>query len=148
MPDEFISKGISLGVIIIENNSSECKGYRANLAKNNEKNDLDYTIGSININELEILSSYIYTDINEFRQNPYLKLIFAIHNLSNNNGIEDHNDETRLVISYNLYSNRKPLNDWDNPNFFPIVFPALFSYGDSSYIIPKSTKVFFYICAK
>ena len=80
------------------------------------------------INKFGILSGCIYTNTNESRQNRYLKLISAIYNFSNDNGAEDHNNEMRPVISYNLYGKRKPLNDWDNPNFFPIAFSVLFSY--------------------
>ncbi len=148
MPDEFIPESISLSVIVMENDSSERKGYGANFAENNEKNDLYHTIGSAGINESEILSGCIYTNVNKSRQNLYLKLISAIHNLSNDNGAKDHNDEMRSVISYNLYSNGELLNDWDNPDFFPIAFPALFFYEDDSHIAPRSTKVSLHTWAK
>ncbi len=141
MPNEFIPEGISTRVIIMENDSFECKGYGANLAGNNEENDLHYIIRSTGINESGILRGGIYIDVNESRQNPYLKLISVIHNLSNDNNAEDHNDKTRPVISYNLHDDGKPLNDWDNPDFFPIAFPALFSYRDGGHITPRSTKV-------
>ncbi len=71
MPNEFISKGISSRVIVMENDSSKCKGYEVNIADNNKKNSLHHTIGSIDINKLGILSSYIYMDVNESRQNLY-----------------------------------------------------------------------------
>lgn len=73
IPNEFIFKSISFRVIVIKNNSSEYKGYRANLAENNKENDLHHTIKSININKLGILSSYVYININESRQNLYSK---------------------------------------------------------------------------
>lgn len=65
MPDMFIFDGISSIIVIIENNYSKHKDYGTNLAKINEKNNLNHTIGSIGINKLRILNSYIYTDINE-----------------------------------------------------------------------------------
>ncbi len=71
--NEFISKGILLRVIVIENNSIKCKGYEANLAENNEKNNLYYTIRFVGINKSRILSSYIYINVNESKQNLYLK---------------------------------------------------------------------------
>ncbi len=95
----------------MEDNSSEREGYGANLAENNEENNLHHAIGSAGINESGILSGCIYTDVNESRQNLYLKLIFAIHNLSNDNGAEDHKNKTRPIISCNLYGDGKPLND-------------------------------------
>ena len=81
--DEFISEGISSRVVIMKNNSSERKGYRANLAENTDENNLLYAIGSAGINESEILKGSIYTDVKS-RQNPYLKLISVIHNLFKN----------------------------------------------------------------
>ncbi len=144
MPNEFISNGILLRVIIIENNSSKYKSYGANLAENNEENDLHHIIGSADINESRILSNCIYININESRQNLYLKLIFIIHNLSDDNSTEDHKDEMRPIISYNLHGDRKPLNDGNNPDFFLIAFPTLFFYRDGGHIAPQSTKVSLY----
>ena len=80
------------------------------------------------------MSGCIYKDVNKSRQNPYLILISAIHNLSDDNTAEDHNNNSRLVISYNLYGDGKLLNDWDNPDIFSIAFLALFLYGDSGHI--------------
>ncbi len=148
MPDEFISKGISSRVVVMEDNSSERKDYKANLVENNEENDLHHAIRSADINGSGILSGCIYTDVNESRQNPYLKLISVIHNLSNDNAAKDHNDEPRPVISYNLHDDGKPLNNWDNSDFFPIAFPALFPYRDGGHIAPRSTKVFLHAWAK
>ncbi len=67
MPNKFILEGILSRVIIMENNSSERKGYGANLVENNKENNLHYAIRSIGINELGILSGCIYTDINKSR---------------------------------------------------------------------------------
>ncbi len=67
MPNEFISGGISSRVIVMKNDSSERKGFEANLAENNEENNLHHVIGSAGINESGILSGCIYTDVNESR---------------------------------------------------------------------------------
>ncbi len=134
MLNEFIPEGILSRVIVMENDSSEHEGYGRNLAENNEKNNLYHAIGSVGINESGIFSGDIYTDVNESRQNPYLKLISAIHNLSNDNDAEDHNDKTRPVINCNLHGDGKPFNDWDNLDFIPIAFPALFPHGDGGHI--------------
>lgn len=79
MPDEFIPKEILSQIVIMESDIFECKGYEADLSKNNNKNDLNHIIKSADINESGILSSYIYIDINKSRQNPYLKQISIIH---------------------------------------------------------------------
>ncbi len=105
MPDEFILEGISSRVIVMEDDSSERKGYEVNLVENNEENDLYHAIRSIGINESGILSSCIYTNINESKQNPYFKLISTIHNLFHDYVAEDHNNKLMPVINYNLYSN-------------------------------------------
>ncbi len=111
MLNEFISKGISSRVIVMDNNSSERKGYEANLANNNEENNLHHAIESAGLNKLGNFSSSIYRNINEFKQNVYLKLISAIHNLYKDNSVDDHNNETRLVIRFNFHNNGKYLND-------------------------------------
>lgn len=142
MPDEFIPGDILLRIIVIENNNFEHKGYIENLAKSHKENDLYYAIRFTGINESGIMSGYIYTNVNISRQNSYVKLIFTIYNLSNENTAEDHNAESKLIINYNLYSDGKPLNYLDNPEFFPIAFPTLFSYRDGGHIAPQSSKNF------
>ena len=69
MPDEFISRGISSEYVFIENDSSECKDYGTDLLKNNDENNLHQAIRAANINELGILSSCIYINVNKSRQN-------------------------------------------------------------------------------
>ena len=135
MPDEFISKSILLKVVVMENNNSKYKDYRANLVENNDKNNLYYIIESAGINKLRILSSCVYTDVNKFKQNPYFKLISTIYNYFYDNTMEDHYNNLRPIISYNLHNDRKFLNDWDDSNFFSIAFPALFFYKNGGYII-------------
>lgn len=44
----------------MENNNFERKGYWADFMENNDKNNLYHTIGVTRINELRILSNYIY----------------------------------------------------------------------------------------
>ena len=142
---EFIFESILSRVVVLENDSFKCKGYKADLEENNNENDLHYFIQVVSINESGILSGYISIDVNKSRQNPYLKLIFAIHNFFDNNAMENYNDNLRPIISYNLYGNRKSLNDWNNPDFFLIVFPVLFPYGDGGNIAPQFIKISLYI---
>lgn len=137
--NEFIFKSILSRMIIIKNDSFERKDYGANLAENNNKNDLYYIIASTNINEPDILRSYIYKNINKSKQNLYLKLIFAIYNLSNNNvsnknSTEDYEIDLSSYMSDNSYDDRKLLNNWDNPDFSLLYF-LLFFYDNSSHIV-------------
>lgn len=112
--------------------------------ENNDENNLHYAIGAASINKSWILSGWFYTDINKSRQNPYLKLISAIHNIFDDNAVENHNDDSRRVISYNFHGNGKLLNDWDNPNICPIVLLALFPYRDGGHIAPRFIKISIY----
>lgn len=77
-------------------------------------------------------------------------MISTIHNFSNNNTtenncIKNNNVDLPLIITYNLYGNRKPLNNWDNPNLFLITFFAFFLNRDGGYIRPQSIKITLYI---
>ena len=141
MPDEFIPKGISSRVVIMEEDSFKHEGYGANLVKNNEENDLYHAIGFVGMSELGLLSGYIYTDVNKYRQNLFLKLISAIYKLSDDNATENHNEKPKPAIRYNLHSDGKPLNDWDNPDFFLIAFNTIFFYGNDGHIVLQSTKM-------
>lgn len=78
MSDEFIPKSISSKVVVIKNDNPKCKSYETNLAEKNDKNNSYHIIRSVVINKAGILSGYIYTDVNESKQNIYLKLISTI----------------------------------------------------------------------
>lgn len=54
----------------MKNDSSKHKGYKADLVENKDENNLHSAIGAVDINKLGILSSCIYTNVNESRQNP------------------------------------------------------------------------------
>lgn len=97
--------------VVTENNSFKYKSYRVKLAEKNEKNKLYHIIRSVGINKSRIMSDDIYLDVNKSRQNPYLKLTFAIYNFFDNNIVKNHNDKPRLIITYNLYNSLKSLND-------------------------------------
>lgn len=64
---EIILKSILSRVVIIENDISQKEWYDASLVKNNDKNDLHYTINSMGNNDLRMLSGYIYINVNESR---------------------------------------------------------------------------------
>lgn len=68
-------------VITVNQDFIKYEGYIADLNSNNDKNHLHHTIKSVNLNDRGFLNSYMYTNIYETRQNPYLKLILAINNI-------------------------------------------------------------------
>lgn len=148
MPYEFILENISSRVVIMENNISEKGRYDTSLAENNDKNDLYHPIDSAENNDSRILNSCIYSNVNKLRQNQYLKLIFAINNFSNKHSRIDEEDKTLPIITYSDYGHSKPLNDWDNLDFFSFAFLALFFYGDGGYITPRLIKVSLHAWAK
>lgn len=49
--NEFISEGILLRIVVIEDNNFKRRGYRANWPENNEENNLYYAIRLTGINE-------------------------------------------------------------------------------------------------
>ena len=120
----------------MENDISEQERYSDSLTENNDENDLYHVIDSVGNNDSGILNSCIYIDVNESKQNLYLKLISPIHNFSNENNRTNKEDKTPPIIIYNDHSYSKPLNNWDNPNLFPFVFPTLFFYRDDGHIAP------------
>lgn len=73
-------------------------------------------------------------------------MISAIHNLSANylaykKATQKFRDDIQPVISYNLCGDRIALNDWDNPNFFPMAFPILFPYGNRGHFATWFIKI-------
>lgn len=108
---EFIPEGISSKAVTIENHISEQKRYGASLVKNNDMNDLHHVIDFAGNNDLGILISCIYIDVNKSRHNPYLKLIPTIYNFSNRHSYANKEDKTPSIIIYNDHSYSKTLND-------------------------------------
>ena len=134
MPDEFIPKGILSRIVIINQDSGEREGYGANLDSNNDENNLQHALGTAGIEDSGLLTGCIYTDVNEARQNPYIKLISAINNLQTTATAVD--DASQPMLAFNLQGNRIALNDWDNAGFFPLAFPTLFPYGNGGHCTP------------
>lgn len=81
MSDKFISEGILSRVVLMNQDSKKRKRFVTDLNTRNDKNDLYYVFKTAEIENIDLSSSCIYTDINETRQNLSLKLIFAINNL-------------------------------------------------------------------
>lgn len=139
MPDEFIPEGISSRVVIINQDSGEREGYGANLDTNNDENNLQHALGTAGIENTGLLSGCIYTDVNEARQNPYMKLISAINNLQTTATAVD--DASQLMLTFNFKGNRIALNDWDNAGFFPLAFPTFFAHGDGGHCTPRPKSI-------
>ncbi len=146
MPDEFIPEGISSRVVSMNQDSKEREGYAADFNTSNDENDLHHVLGTAGMENTGLSSGCIYTDVNEARQNPYLKLISAINNLQTtpstveNSDFVD-NDASQPMLIFNLKGNRIALNDWDNADFFLLAFPTLFPHGDGGHCTPRPQTV-------
>lgn len=79
--DEFISSGILDKICFCNFDQHKYKNYVNNHYNNNFENDLNVIIANIGIKEDHINSVYIYTNIDNKKQNFTLQLLFAIGNI-------------------------------------------------------------------
>ncbi len=146
MSDESIPEGISSRIVSMNQDSKEHEGYAADLNISNNENDLYHALRTARIENTGLSSGCIYTNINEARQNPYLKLISAINNLQTtlstieNSDLVD-NDRSQLMLIFNLKGNCIALNDWDNANFFLLAFLTLFPQDNSDHYTSRPQTV-------
>lgn len=107
MPDEFIPEGISSRVVSMNQDPEEREGYAAGLNTSNDENDLHHALGTAGMENTGLSSGCIYTDVNEARQDPYLKLISAINNLQSTSSTVENsdpvdNDASQPMLTFNL----------------------------------------------
>lgn len=100
MPDELILEKISFRVIIINQDSRKRESYRANLDNNNNEKNLQYLLKIVKIENISLLSDYIYTNVNKVKQNLYMKLISTINNIQIIATIV--NDISQPILIFNL----------------------------------------------
>lgn len=77
MPKKFILEEILFKVIVINSNPKKDERYVIDLNITNIENDLYYALATDRIKKTSISNSYIYTNINKVRQNPYLKRVLS-----------------------------------------------------------------------
>ena len=109
MSDEFIPKKNLFRVVIINQDIREYKRYGANIDTNNNENNLKYALGLAGIEDSGLLNDYIYSDVNESRQNLYIKLILAINNLQTTAIAIDNTSQP--MLAFNFQGNLIALND-------------------------------------
>ncbi len=146
MSDKFIPEGISSRVAPMNQDSEKRKEYATDLNTSNDENHLHHVLGTVEMKNTGLSSGCIYTDVNKVRQNPYLKLIFAINNLQTTpstveNSDPDNNDASQPMLTFILKGNRIVLNDWDNADFFLLVFPTLLLHGNGGHCTPHPQTV-------
>ena len=133
--EEFIPQGLLDQVVHCEPDNSERDSYAVPSNGENFENDLDHAITEAGIEGDAIQTGCVYSDIDDNRQNPTLKLLSAIDNT--NSGTNPSHD-AHPAISYQAKGQLIPLNDWENPHYFTAAFPTLFPFGDGGHIEKRS----------
>ncbi len=123
---ELISSGIIDNIVYCNGNKHKRKGYATDLNDGNFKNDLDTAIASTDIEGDYINSGCVYSDIDDQRQNPTLRLLFAVANIQAT--VSTTNQLTSSTISYRSSGQLVPLNDWEDPHYFISAFPCFFPF--------------------
>ncbi len=98
----------------------------------NFENDLDAAIAGTGIEGDHINSGCIYSDINDQRQNPTLRLLSAVANIQATVSTRD--QPTSTTISYRSSGQLVPLNDWEDLHYFTSAFPCLFPFGTGGHL--------------
>ena len=76
-------------------------------------------------------SGCLYTDADNIREHPTSKLLSVVANgkmLDGKTGVDI------PLLTYQARGDVVPLNDWDDPSFFPAAFPTLFPTGMGGHI--------------
>lgn len=119
----------------------EQKEYFADFNTDNYANKLYYTIDNARLNTDKMISSCFYINVNNIWTNLILKLITAVTNYKNN--IVFDQDIDLLIIIYINNNCLTPLNDWDKPNYFIVLFSTFFLFSTDGHFTPnkKSGKI-------
>lgn len=105
------------------------------LHDDNFENDLITAIADTEIEADQLYSGYVYSDIDDRRQNLILKLLFAIDNIKLKTTVA--NDTTFLTITYHSKDCLILLNDWKDGFYLPTAFPTLFLFGEDGHLEKK-----------
>lgn len=130
--DKFIPQEITDHLVLCDPDSQEREGYAASLRDDNFENDLDVAIAETKIEADQLHSGCVYSDIDDGRQNPILKLLSAIDNIKS--GTTPIQNNAIPVITFLSQGRLIPLNDWENPSYFPVAFSTLFPFGNGRHL--------------
>ena len=128
--------GITSRILQCKPDISKQEGYSVDLEANNLENELHHIVDATGLNDLGCLSGYLYTDADNAQEHPTTKLISALANHKDSETPIDPASEAPVL----MYQNRgyvKPLNDWDNPDFFTTAFLTLFLCGIGDHLTKK-----------
>ncbi len=141
--DEFIPTSIKSCVLLYDPDSDERERYSADLNADNHENELHHSMSDAWLNDSGLLSGCLYTDIDDARDHFIMKLVSTVANYKQGAASTENLDLP--ILTYKNKGRLIPLNDWENPNNFTMVFPSLFPLGIeghlAAYNIKKRTKV-------
>ena len=122
------------------------KGYIALLHDDNFENNLDAAIADTKIEADQLHCRYMYSDINNRKQNLILKFLSAIDNIKSKLTVAS--DTAFPTIIYPSKSRLIFLNDWEDSFYFSAAFLMLFLFGDGGYLGKRQQLVMIKAWAK
>ena len=114
--------------MLCNSDSKEQEGYAVLLCDDNFENDLDAAKADTKIKADQLHSGYVYSDINNERQDPISKLLSAINNIKSKTIVA--NNITVRTITHHSKGHFILLNDWEDIFYLHAVFPTLFLFED------------------
>ena len=140
--NEFVSFELIDRIVQCESDSIEKDEYAANLASDNHENDFHHAISEVDFDQSELLSSCVYTDVNDIRNKFIMKLINVVTNHKRN--LRFKNDLNTSILTYQNHDRSTSLNDWKNSHYFTTTFSTLFLYDiDDHFVDSKNFKTVF-----
>lgn len=130
--DQFIPSGITDNMVQCDPDHYKRVSYAIDLCDGNYENDLDAAIADTGIKGDHIHSGCVYSDIDDGRQNPTLRLLSAIGNIKATTLALD--TSTTKIVTYRNKGRLIPLNDWEDPHYFTDAFPCLFPFGSGGHL--------------
>lgn len=134
--DKFMPVGLVSRVLQCEPGISEREGYSVDLEADNLENELHHVVDATGLNDSGCLYNCLYTDADDAQEHPTTKLISALANHKDSETPIDPASEAP-VFTYQSRDYVKPLNDWDNHDFFTTAFPTLFPFGVGDHLTKK-----------
>ena len=119
--------GIASNILQCEPNLGKWEGYAVNLEFDNFKNELHQAVNAASQDDSGGLSGCFYIDADNAREHPTTKLVTVLTN-HKNLGTLIYPTSKAPVFSYQTQGYITPLIDRENPDYFMVAFPTLFSF--------------------
>ena len=129
--DKFISSSITNNIVHYDLNHYKRVSYAIYFSDGNYESDLDATITDTSIEEDNINSSCIYSNIDNVRQNLTFWLLSTIGNIK---APALALDTMTIIISYYNKGWLVLLNDWKDSHYFTAAFLCLFLFRNGDHL--------------